>query len=115
MSRSRSMRRVQGLFAILLTAVAVPAAGQETPLHTRIDELVAELTPHYGEDCPVAVVAHASQPTEVVLRGTLGDIAGQVHDAGIKRTAVIVVGRVLAAEGFCDSHLYSPSRVRTQS
>lgn len=41
MSRSRSMRPVQGLLAILLTAAAVPAAGQEVVLHTRVDELVA--------------------------------------------------------------------------
>lgn len=41
MSRSRSMRPVQGLLALLLTAAALPAAGQEPPLHTRIDELVA--------------------------------------------------------------------------
>ena len=51
--------------------------------------------------------------TEVILRGTLGDIAPQVHDAGIKRTAVIIVGRVLAAEGFRDSHLYSAARERS--
>ena len=78
----------------------------------RIEQVVAELIPHYGPDCPVAVVAYASQPAEVVLRGTLGDIAGQVLAAGVKRTAVIIVGKVLAAEGFRDSHLYSSARDR---
>jgi precorrin-4/cobalt-precorrin-4 C11-methyltransferase len=78
----------------------------------RIEQVVAELTPAYGRDCPAAVVAYASQPGEVVLRGTLGDIAAQVLAAGVKRTAVIIVGRVLAAEGFRDSHLYSPDRPR---
>jgi precorrin-4/cobalt-precorrin-4 C11-methyltransferase len=78
----------------------------------RIDAVVADLVPHYGADCPVAVVAYASRPDEVVLRGTLADIAGAVHDAGIKRTAVIIVGRVLAAEGFRNSHLYSAGRSR---
>jgi precorrin-4/cobalt-precorrin-4 C11-methyltransferase len=58
------------------------------------------------------VVAYASQPGEVVLRGTLGDIAAQVLAAGVRRTAVIVVGRVLAAAGFRDSHLYSAARDR---
>jgi precorrin-4/cobalt-precorrin-4 C11-methyltransferase len=48
----------------------------------------------------------------VVLRGTLADIAAQVQQAGITRTAVIVVGRVLAAEEFPDSHLYSTTRAR---
>ncbi|WP_226344872.1 precorrin-4 C(11)-methyltransferase [Agilicoccus flavus] len=77
-----------------------------------IDEVVAELTPGYGPDCPAAVVAYASRPDEVVLRGTLADIAGQVHEAGLRRTAVILVGDVLAADGFPDSHLYSPHRER---
>jgi precorrin-4/cobalt-precorrin-4 C11-methyltransferase len=78
----------------------------------RIEQVVAELNPHYGPDCPAAVVAYASQPGEVVLRGTLGDIAAQVLAADVKRTAVIIVGRVLAAEGFRDSHLYSSDRNR---
>jgi precorrin-4/cobalt-precorrin-4 C11-methyltransferase len=78
----------------------------------RIEQVVAELAPHYGPGCPAAVVAYASQPGEVVLRGTLGDIAGQVLAAGVKRTAVIIVGPVLAAEGFRDSHLYSAARDR---
>ena len=77
-----------------------------------IDEVVAQLLPHYGADCPAAVVAFASRPEEVVLRGTLGDIAGQVKDAGVRLTAVIVVGQTLAAEGFTDSHLYSVERCR---
>jgi precorrin-4/cobalt-precorrin-4 C11-methyltransferase len=78
----------------------------------RIDEVVAALLPNYGAGCPVAVVAYASRPDEVVLRGTLADIAGQVHAAGVTRTAVIIVGTVLSAEGFTDSHLYSAERVR---
>ena len=81
----------------------------------RIDQVVADLEPHYGLDCPVAVVAYASQPGELILRGTLGDIAAQVHAAGIRRTAVIIVGEVLAAEGFRDSHLYSTARERSSS
>ncbi len=78
----------------------------------RIDEVVAELVPNYGDDCPVAVVARASRDDELVLRGTLADIAGQVHEAGIVRTAVIIVGRTLAAGEFPDSHLYSADRLR---
>ena len=80
----------------------------------RIDEVVAELVPNYGATCPVAVVAYASRADEVVLRGTLADIAGQVHAAGIRRTAVIIVGRVLDPVGHCDSHLYSAERERPQ-
>ncbi|AXK36404.1 precorrin-4 C(11)-methyltransferase [Streptomyces armeniacus] len=76
------------------------------------DRVVAELLPHYGADCPAAVVALASRPGELVLRGTLGDIADQVKAAGVTRTAVILVGRTLAAEHFGDSHLYSAERDR---
>ncbi|MEU5694974.1 precorrin-4 C(11)-methyltransferase [Actinosynnema sp. NPDC020468] len=79
----------------------------------RITEVVADLTPHYGAGCPVAVVARASRDDELVLRGTLADIADQVLTAGVRRTAIIVVGEVLAAEGFPDSHLYSTTRCRT--
>jgi precorrin-4/cobalt-precorrin-4 C11-methyltransferase len=78
----------------------------------RVDQVVADLLPHYGSGCPAAVVAYASQENEVVLRGTLGDIAAAVLAAGVRRTAVIIVGKVLAAEGFRDSHLYSVTRDR---
>lgn len=77
-----------------------------------VDEVVAELLPNYGPDCPAAVVAFASQPDELVLRGTLSSIAERVRDAGLRRTAVILVGASLAAEGFRDSHLYSCDRAR---
>jgi precorrin-4/cobalt-precorrin-4 C11-methyltransferase len=48
----------------------------------------------------------------VVLRARLGDIADDVRAAGVRRTAVIVVGPALGAEGFRDSHLYSDARER---
>ncbi|MFF2009443.1 precorrin-4 C(11)-methyltransferase [Streptomyces sp. NPDC058195] len=77
-----------------------------------VDRVVGELLPHYGADCPAAVVALASRPDEIILRGTLDDIAGQVKAAGVIRTAVIMVGRTLGAGQFRDSHLYSPARDR---
>ncbi|MFJ6986295.1 MULTISPECIES: precorrin-4 C(11)-methyltransferase [unclassified Streptomyces] len=77
-----------------------------------VDRVVTELLPHYGADCPAAVVAYASRPEEVVLRGTLDEIAGKVKDAGVLRTAVIMVGRTLGAAQFRDSHLYSADRDR---
>lgn len=77
-----------------------------------VDRVVEELLPHYGADCPAAVVALASRPDEVILRGTLESIAGQVKEAGIVRTAVIMVGRTLGASQFRDSHLYSAERDR---
>ncbi|MDP9843817.1 precorrin-4 C(11)-methyltransferase [Streptosporangium lutulentum] len=78
----------------------------------RIEAVAGELVANYGADCPVAVVARASRDDEVILRGTLADIAEQVRAAGILRTAVIVVGRVLTASEFPDSHLYSAARCR---
>jgi precorrin-4/cobalt-precorrin-4 C11-methyltransferase len=92
------------------------ATGATLVLHLavqRIEQVVAELLPHYGADCPAAVVAYASQDREVVLRGTLGGIAAEVLAAGVRSTAVIIVGKVLTATGFSDSHLYSPARDRS--
>lgn len=77
-----------------------------------IEEIVQTLAPQYGRDCPAAVVARASWPDEVVLRGTLATITGLVCDAGVKRTATILVGPALGARGFRDSHLYSKARRR---
>ncbi|MBO3143054.1 precorrin-4 C(11)-methyltransferase [Dermatophilus congolensis] len=72
-----------------------------------IDDVVAELLPNYGPDCPAAVVALASRPDEIVLRGQLDNIAAATKEAGIRRTAVILVGQTLGAKEFPDSHLYS--------
>ncbi len=77
----------------------------------QIDNIVPQLLAGgYTPETPAAVVAFASWPQQTVLRGTLSSIAGQMHDAGITKTAVIVVGAVLAAEGFTDSYLYSVAR-----
>lgn len=64
------------------------------------------LTPHYGADCPVAVIYRASWPDQQIIRGTLSDIRGKVREAKITRTALIMVGRVLSEENFRDSALY---------
>jgi precorrin-4/cobalt-precorrin-4 C11-methyltransferase len=76
----------------------------------RIRPICAELTPVYGPDCPIAVVANASQPNERVLRATLATIADQVEDAGLRQAAVIMVGDALHAEDFAESHLYGKRR-----
>jgi precorrin-4/cobalt-precorrin-4 C11-methyltransferase len=77
-----------------------------------VEEIVATLTPHYGEDCPAAVVARASWPDELVLEGTLATIAEQVSVARVTRTATILVGPALAATDHRESHLYSRERER---
>ena len=69
--------------------------------------VVRDLAPHYGEDCPVAVAYRVSWPDELILRGTLADIRDKVKEAGITRTALILVGPVLGdAAAFENSKLY---------
>ena len=55
---------------------------------------------------PVAVVSRATQPEELILIGTLADIADQVEAAGLRQAAVIMVGEALRADDFVESHLY---------
>jgi len=78
-----------------------------------IHKVVAELAAGYPPDTPVAVEYRATWPDEQVVRGTLCDIAEKVRAAGIKMTAIIVVGRVLEAlqipePAFRYSKLYDP-------
>ena len=79
---------------------------------TRTRELMAELEPEYGADCPVVVVYRASQPDESVLRGTVGTIADAVETAGLRQAAVILVGRALDPSSGGESYLYDPTRAR---
>jgi precorrin-4/cobalt-precorrin-4 C11-methyltransferase len=75
-----------------------------------IRRLSADLLAAYGSDCPVAVVANASLPNEVVVRGTLADIAERVESAQLRQAAVILIGHALHAESFVESHLYGKRR-----
>jgi precorrin-4/cobalt-precorrin-4 C11-methyltransferase len=72
-----------------------------------LGSVVARLLPHYGPDCPVAVVYRASWPDQQVLRGTLTTISGLVGQSPIERTATILVGAVLGEPDFRESALYS--------
>ncbi|MDP0926863.1 precorrin-4 C(11)-methyltransferase [Paracoccus onubensis] len=88
---------------------AFAATGTTLAIHLsihRLAETVAELLPHYGSDCPVAVVWRASWPDQRVVQGTLADIEARVGGT-IERTALILVGPVLAQEGFDESRLYA--------
>ena len=68
--------------------------------------IVDELTPHYGSDCPIAVIHRASWPDQDAATGTLADIVEKVQAKGFRRTALILVGRVLANDSFSESSLY---------
>jgi precorrin-4/cobalt-precorrin-4 C11-methyltransferase len=72
-----------------------------------LSKVTAELSPHYGEDCPVVVVYRATWPDEKVVRGTLADIRQRVRAEKITRTALILVGRVFENHDFGDSRLYA--------
>ena len=80
-------------------------------IHLSVNNLahvVKELSPLYGEDCPVVVAYRVSWPDQAFLRGTLSDIRAKVKDAGFTRTALVLVGRVLEGADFTDSRLYAP-------
>ena len=90
---------------------AFAATGATLAVHLAVHALpriVAELAPVLGEDCPVAVVERASWADERVARGVLGDIAAKVAAAGMERTALVIVGRVLSGELARESALYDP-------
>ncbi|MEO7352064.1 MAG: precorrin-4 C(11)-methyltransferase [Marmoricola sp.] len=81
---------------------------------TRIAQVMAELVDDYGPGCPVVVVYRASQPGEIVLRGTVADIAEQVELEGLRQAAVILVGGALDPSAGGESYLYDPKRDRAQ-
>jgi len=94
---------------------AYAATGATLAIHLSIhvlDKVVAELTPIYGAECPVAIVYRASWPDERIIRGTLGTIAGEVAKQPIERTALILVGKVLSARDFRNSALYDAAYQR---
>ena len=87
-------------------------SGATLALHLsvrRLREIARICTPHYGADCPVAVVHRASWPDEKIITGTLEDIAEKVRAAKITRTALVLIGRVLAGPAELRSGLYDPA------
>jgi precorrin-4/cobalt-precorrin-4 C11-methyltransferase len=71
-----------------------------------IEKVARDLLSHYSPDTPVAVVKKASWQDEMVIRGTLEDIAGKVKEADIEKTALIIVGKVLNPGDITPSKLY---------
>ena len=93
------------------TLAAFAATGTTLAVHLSIhvlEDVVAELLPHYGADCPAAVVYRASWPEERVIEASLATLPAAVAQAGgIDRTALILVGPALGAQGTRESALYS--------
>lgn len=96
------------------------ATGATLAIHLSIgnlDQVIADLSPAYGKDCPVAVVYRASWPDQRIIRATLATLKNAL-DESISRTALILVGWALAGEGFDESCLYAADydrRYRPQS
>lgn len=101
--RASSMPPTETLaaFAATRTTLAIHLSIQS------VAQVVAELMPYYGKDCPAVVIAKASWPDQEILRGTLETIADAVSEAGIDRTALILVGPALGHRDFRESALYN--------
>ncbi len=85
------------------------ASGATLCIHLAVRHLAAirrELEPVLGEDAPVIVVARASWPDEVIIRGTLADIREKVRAAKITRTALVLVGGAIGKVLHIPSALY---------
>jgi precorrin-4/cobalt-precorrin-4 C11-methyltransferase len=88
---------------------AFAATGAVLAIHLSVhvlDKVIAELAPHYGADCPVAVVWRASWPDQRIVRATLGTLDSSIAGE-LERTALIFVGRTLGAQDFDESRLYA--------
>ena len=88
---------------------AFAATGAVLAIHLSVhvlDKVITELVPHYGKDCPVAVVWRASWPDERIVRSTLGTLDASLGGK-LERTALILVGRTLEARDFAESRLYA--------
>ena len=86
------------------------ASGATLAIHLSIANLarvVRSLIPAYGADCPAIVAYRVSWPDELLIRSTLGDIRDKVKEARVTRTALVLVGRALAAGSAPESRLYA--------
>ena len=93
------------------TLAAFAATGATLAIYLSVHNLaqvIADLTPFYGTDCPVAIVWRASWPDQQIVRATLATIAHAVAGKP-DRTALILVGQALAAQDFAESSLYAVS------
>lgn len=109
-ARSTAMPQTEDLAAFAATRATLV-------LHlaiTRTRELMAQIEPEYGSGCPAVVVYRASQPDQLVLRGTVCTIADAVEEAGLRQAAVVLVGWALEPREGGESFLYAPWRDRKE-
>ena len=92
-----------------------PPAGATLVLHlaiTRIRELAEQLAATTAPTARWPSWTEQPSPEQLVLRGTLADIAEQVEARGLRQAAVIMVGAALGGRDFVESHLYGPRVAR---
>jgi len=88
---------------------AFAATGAVLAIHLSVhvlENVVKDLAPHYGPDCPVAVIWRASWPDQRIVRATLATLQTSVG-AEMERTALILVGPSLGETDFDESRLYA--------
>ena len=108
----RAVGRAQGPGCVQLLLHGLGSLAQHgatMAIHLGVNHLqkiITELLPHYGSDCPIAVIHRATWPDQDWVVGTLEDIAAKVEAKGFRRTALILVGRVLGSDQFSESSLY---------
>ncbi|THU02023.1 precorrin-4 C(11)-methyltransferase [Lampropedia puyangensis] len=89
---------------------AFAATGAVLAIHLSVHvapQVQATLLPHYGADCPAAIVWRASWPDEHLVRTTVGELAQTAAQGPLQRSALILVGRTLGQEDFGHSRLYA--------
>ena len=90
-----------------LETFAMSGATLAIHLSARNTRYVEEtLIPHYGADCPVVIAVRASWPDELIIRCRLDELHRTVKAERIRRTALLLVGRVFASFEHSDSKLY---------
>jgi precorrin-4/cobalt-precorrin-4 C11-methyltransferase len=122
-----AVRIVPGVSSVFAAAAALtteftPRGVAETLIITRpagktlTKDYIAELSQYPAtaklacpKDTPAAVIFHASWPDQQVITGTVADIARKARDAGITKTALLIVGHAVKGteSGYQRSHLYS--------
>ncbi|ARU06862.1 precorrin-4 C(11)-methyltransferase [Comamonas serinivorans] len=86
------------------------ATGAVLAIHLSVhvaQQVQDTLLPHYGPDCPAAIVWRASWDDEQVVRTRVADLAATAQTNTLQRSALILVGPTLAQEGFGFSRLYA--------
>ena len=87
-------------------------SGATLAVHLSINNLanvVADLIPDYGAECPCVIAYRVSWPDERIITGTLATIRDRIKEEAITRTALILVGPALLAADFAESKLYDPA------